>query len=67
MKAITVRLPDEVWKRCVHRLVDEELTWQGLIEPLMSRYAEGDTIAAQPAEAPASPADDKKPRPKARH
>lgn len=57
MKAITVRLPDEVWKRCVHRLVDEELTWQGLIEPLMARYAAGDNIAAYPAE---PPADDKK-------
>ncbi len=72
MKAITVRLPDDVWRACIHRLVDEEMTWQGLIEPICERYAAGEDVSAIPVppspapEAPTPPEKDKKPRPKTR-
>lgn len=58
MKAITVRLPDDIWKSCVHRLVDEESTWQRFLESLLEKYGEGEEIVI--------PAKTEKPRPKAR-
>lgn len=48
MKALTVRLPDEVWKGCLHRLVDDMCTWQDFLLPILTAYSEGAEIRIQP-------------------
>ena len=61
MKAITIRLTDETWKACVHRLVDDEQTFQHMLEPLLDEYAQGKHLGVVDV-----PAEKKKPTRKGR-
>lgn len=65
MKAITVRLPLDVWKACVHRFVDEGSGWQEKLEPILTRYANGEDVFALLEQGGGTPKTEK-PRPKAR-
>jgi hypothetical protein len=52
MKAITVRVPDDVWHACHKRLADDIESWQNLLLPVVESYARGEKIEAYVGDAP---------------
>jgi hypothetical protein len=41
LKQISVRIPQDIWVKCVHRLVDENIGFQQLLLGVAEQYAEG--------------------------
>lgn len=44
MKRIAVRLEDDVWAACLHRMIDEDTTWQALVGDFLEAYGAGKEI-----------------------
>lgn len=57
VKKLSLRIPPHLWGPISHRLVDEMISWQSLLIPVLERYAAGEDIHA-----PAAPAGPDAPR-----
>ena len=46
-KQLSVRIPVGLFKRCLHRMVDDGVGWQELITGMLEAYAAGDPANAE--------------------
>jgi len=38
-KAVTIRVPRELWNKCAHKMLDAEESWQSVLIGALERYS----------------------------